>query len=441
LDSEREDMELRELFRTRLENAGIDPDPSVNARLMKKLARREFVTFNPARFNAYYLGGIIAAGIAAAILLAPSEKTESRLPESAEEKVEIKAEVRTIIPNERKENYTAAIKADADKGITSKASERKEGIISAINKKEEISGKPSEADQTERIPDVVKSDILVKDAGSKKLVSSQKSSDKLFLPSVNEGCVPLRVRFVCTATEIDSYRWTFGDGGVSHDKTPEWIFDVDGEYKVTLEVFSGNNLVGTSSEIIKVQPRPVANFEYVPDKAVIPDDEIRFVNYSTEAVRYQWNFGDGTYSDLFEPQHSYTQYGQYDVKLVVSNEFGCSDSVIVQNAFAGSKYFIEFPNAFMPNPDGPSGGIYSLKSDESAEVFHPVSSGVSDYQLKIFSKLGILIFESKDLNVGWDGYFKGQLSNSGVYIWKVRGKYRNGEPFTKMGDVTLLRIQ
>lgn len=434
-------MELRELFRTRLENAGIDPDPSVNARLMKKLARREFVTFNPARFNAYYLGGIIAAGIAAAILLAPSEKTESRLPESAEEKVEIKAEVRTIIPNERKENYTAAIKADADKGITSKASERKEGIISAINKKEEISGKPSEADQTERIPDVVKSDILVKDAGSKKLVSSQKSSDKLFLPSVNEGCVPLRVRFVCTATEIDSYRWTFGDGGVSHDKTPEWIFDVDGEYKVTLEVFSGNNLVGTSSEIIKVQPRPVANFEYVPDKAVIPDDEIRFVNYSTEAVRYQWNFGDGTYSDLFEPQHSYTQYGQYDVKLVVSNEFGCSDSVIVQNAFAGSKYFIEFPNAFMPNPDGPSGGIYSLKSDESAEVFHPVSSGVSDYQLKIFSKLGILIFESKDLNVGWDGYFKGQLSNSGVYIWKVRGKYRNGEPFTKMGDVTLLRIQ
>ena len=33
----------------------------------------------------------------------------------------------------------------------------------------------------------------------------------------------------------------------------------------------------------------------------------------------------------------------------------------------------------------------------------------------------------------------GQLSNYGVYIWKVRGKYRNGETFTKMGDVTLLK--
>ncbi|MBI5009297.1 MAG: gliding motility-associated C-terminal domain-containing protein, partial [Bacteroidia bacterium] len=121
------------------------------------------------------------------------------------------------------------------------------------------------------------------------------------------------------------------------------------------------------------------------------------------------------------------------------NEYGCSDSILVLNAFAGSKYFIEFPNAFIPNPDGPSTGLYSPKSDEMAEVFHPVYTGVTEYQLKIFSKMGILIFESNDINIGWDGYIQGQLSNTGVYIWKVRGKYRNGETFTKMGDVTLLK--
>ena len=92
-----------------------------------------------------------------------------------------------------------------------------------------------------------------------------------------------------------------------------------------------------------------------------------------------------------------------------------------------------------PNPDGPSGGYYTKKSDESAQVFHPNFLGVEEYQLKIFSKMGILIFESNDVNIGWDGYFNGQLSNSGVYIWKVRGKYRNGQPFTMMGDVTLLK--
>jgi hypothetical protein len=109
------------------------------------------------------------------------------------------------------------------------------------------------------------------------------------------------------------------------------------------------------------------------------------------------------------------------------------------NAFTGSEYFIEFPNAFIPNMQGPSGGYYSSKSDEDAQVFHPVSSGVADYQFKVFSKLGILIFESSDINIGWDGYFKGQLCEPGVYIWKVRGNFRNGEPFTRMGDITLLK--
>ena len=61
-------MSLRELFRQKLENAEIIPDASVNAKLMRRLARREFLRFNPARFNIYYLGGIIAAGITAAII-------------------------------------------------------------------------------------------------------------------------------------------------------------------------------------------------------------------------------------------------------------------------------------------------------------------------------------------------------------------------------------
>jgi hypothetical protein len=124
---------------------------------------------------------------------------------------------------------------------------------------------------------------------------------------------------------------------------------------------------------------------------------------------------------------------------VVYSDWGCSDSVTVFNALSGSQYFINFPNAFIPNVQGPSGGYYSSKSDEAAQVFHPSYSGVSDYQLKIFSKLGIQIFESNDINLGWDGYNNGQLCEPGVYIWKVRVKFRNGEPFIKMGDVTLLK--
>jgi len=59
-----------------------------------------------------------------------------------------------------------------------------------------------------------------------------------------------------------------------------------------------------------------------------------------------------------------------------------------------SGYFIEFPNAFIPNSNGPSGGYFSNKSDEDSQIFHPVFSGVSHYQLRIFSRTGVMIFEA-----------------------------------------------
>ena len=246
------------------------------------------------------------------------------------------------------------------------------------------------------------------------------------------------MRFHNKSTSYDSCRWTFGDGGYSNEKDPEWIFDVEGEYKVVLELFKNDGKQLSYSAVVKVHPRPQAHFEITPEKAILPKDEIRFLNYSANAVKFKWDFGDGSASDVFEPRHSYEKFSNYNVHLVVYSDWGCSDSLTVINAFSGSEYFIEFPNAFIPNTQGPTGGYYSSKSDEAAQVFHPGYSGISDYQLKIFSKLGILIFESSDINLGWDGYNKGQLCEPGVYIWKVRGKFRNGEPFIKMGDVTLL---
>jgi PKD repeat protein len=266
-----------------------------------------------------------------------------------------------------------------------------------------------------------------------------KGDNLLFQVSDTEGCAPLNLTFYSESNSSDSCRWTFGDGGYSNEKNPKWIFDFEGEYKVVLNVFGKDGSKETSFKMITVYPRPKARFEINPENAVLPKDEIRFFNYSTDATNFEWNFGDGISSELFEPSHKYIKSGNFNVRLIATSDHGCSDSLTVMNAYSGSESFINFPNVFIPNVQGPSGGAYSAKSDEAALIFHPVSSGVSDYQLKIFSRLGILVFETNDINIGWDGYFKGQLSKAGVYIWKVRGTFRNGEPFIKTGDVTILR--
>jgi hypothetical protein len=50
-----------------------------------------------------------------------------------------------------------------------------------------------------------------------------------------------------------------------------------------------------------------------------------------------------------------------------------------------------------------------------------------------------MIFISRDVNIGWDGYYKDKLAEQGVYIWKVKVKYANGKVENLAGDITLLR--
>jgi hypothetical protein len=442
LKTKKQNINLRELFRKKLEYAEVIPDAAVKSILMRRVARKEFMRFNPARLNIYYLGGILVTGITTAVMFFSESQNSDRLnPMSISGKLNKTdtssyIEVQAVQPIKAETANSNVIHNESMKGdkvfrLPERSKTEASKAIGSYKNSTPIPTGISSSFSKNGLFDEVTPDM-------RKLRSGFKSEVVLIDPNSSAGCAPLKVVFHNKSTSYDSCRWTFGDGGYSDQKDPEWIFDVEGEYKVVLDVFShGGHLSSTAS--ITVHPRPQAHFEIAPGKAVLPDDEIHFLNYSINAVQFKWDFGDGFTSEFFEPRHTYSKFSNYNVRLVVYSDWGCSDSLTVLNAFSGSEYFIAFPNAFIPNTQGPSGGYYSSKSDEAAQVFHPSYSGVSDYQLKIFSKLGIQIFESNDINLGWDGYNIGQLCESGVYIWKVRGKFRNGEPFIKMGDVTLLK--
>lgn len=429
---------IRELFRRKLENAEVTPGPSFEAELMRKLARKEFVRFNPARFNVYYLGLIAAAAVTAGFLLFSNGRGDDRRTEAVPN-IETPAGANIItIPQGNAIMRQAAVNevTGAAKESVSNTPVKKVTRNDAAIKENELAITPAISNAEISKNNILGSTTTASEAGKLKEKSAVLP---LFLPSSFSGCKPLKIHFRSNADPSAAFNWNFGDGGYSNAKDPDWIFDVEGEYRVVLNVNTPDGRKLSHSVSINVYPRPVARFEFLPEKPVIPDDEIKFINYSINALTYKWSFGDGTGSAIFEPKHKYDNFGKYSVQLTVSSEYGCTDSIRIANAFAGSEYFIDMPNAFIPNQQGPSGGLYTSKSDESAEIFHPNYSGVAEFQLRIFSRKGILIFESNDINIGWDGYFKGQLSNTGVYIWKIRGKFSNGEPFTKMGNVTLLK--
>ena len=440
MTEEQEDNMLSELFRQKLENAEVIPSPSAGKAVMTRVGRMEFLRFNPQRFNIWYAGGIVAAGTALAIILFSGNGEESKkvtdTPESG--KIVITDDPGTAIAPSENQKPAARYQSNAKESINMLAVpsvpeevKEAEGIIPV--QKHNV---PSRPEVTGTLPG---NGLFQETTGEKGRLRIVNQGSDMIEASVTEGCSPLKVAFGNIAPASDSCKWSFGDGGYSYKKNPEHIFDTEGKYEVTLQIFDAKGLQSVSSSVIMVHPRPIARFEILAGNAIGPDDGISFINYSTDAIKFKWDFGDGNTSDLLQPRHIYKSSGNYDISLVATSENGCSDTLVVSNTYSGSGYFINFPNAFIPNRGGPSNGYYSPASDEAAHVFHPVYSGVSDYQLRIFSKLGMLIFESNDLNIGWDGYYNGKLSEQGVYIWKVQGSFVNGEPFTKMGDLTLLK--
>jgi PKD repeat protein len=258
-----------------------------------------------------------------------------------------------------------------------------------------------------------------------------------FSVSQISGCAPLSVEFNNTSENAETYDWTFGDGGSSSEENPSYVFEESGEFNVTLRMTGKDGLQYMRQQTIRVFERPRALFELDNNKSL--DEPVYFYNYSESAQFYEWDFGDQQKSNLSDPVHYYNQPGTYNVKLKVWNESQCFDSLIIYNAFTSGENDIHFPNAFTPNLSGPSGGYY-IGNEIGNTIFHPVVEGeLVEYKLQIYSRMGVLVFESLDLQTGWDGYYQEELAPQGVYVWKVQGRFSNGKTFEQSGDVTLIK--
>ena len=98
------------------------------------------------------------------------------------------------------------------------------------------------------------------------------------------------------------------------------------------------------SLVFTVHPMPESDFAQ-PTETCIHQD-ILFDNLSQNTFDVLWNFGDGATSTLPEPSHAYSDTGSYVINLIITTEFGCTDSV------SKSIYVTEPPTAqFAMAPD------------------------------------------------------------------------------------------
>jgi gliding motility-associated-like protein len=153
-----------------------------------------------------------------------------------------------------------------------------------------------------------------------------------------------------------------------------------------------------------------------------------------------------------EPVHSYHKEGTYRIILVAGIDHGqqdsngdgvtdgllaCYDTAAMEVTVRDGGY-IEIPNAFTPDENGPNGG--RAPTGGFNDVFMPIMRGVEAYKMQIFDRWGTKVFETQDPEIGWDGYDRsGTLMKAGVYLYKIEVTLHNGVQDTRFGDVGLIR--
>jgi gliding motility-associated-like protein len=118
---------------------------------------------------------------------------------------------------------------------------------------------------------------------------------------------------------------------------------------------------------------------------------------------------------------------------------GCYDTLINPKAIhIEGEAYLEFPTGFFLDASGPGSETVDNSNPLNPFLFYPVSEGVIDYKLEIYDRWGSLVFKTTEVAHGWNGYKNGQPCDQGVYVWRARGRFTNGQPYDKSGDITLL---
>lgn len=160
------------------------------------------------------------------------------------------------------------------------------------------------------------------------------------------------------------------------------------------------------------------------DTTIYIGSSVQFV--LSGGISYQWS--PPTYLDnpnISDPTS--TPLDSISYIVTITNKQGCIDEDTINvfvNTLSTSPYI---PNVFAP--DGPP----------INRILYVRGSGIKDLEFVVYDRWGEKVFESNDMQQGWDGTYKGKELSTAVFVYYVKATYFNGVIAEKKGNVTLMR--
>ncbi len=163
----------------------------------------------------------------------------------------------------------------------------------------------------------------------------------------------------------------------------------------------------------------------IPDSAVLYPGE----SYAIEPVTNCTSFAWFPYTGLSHPFVSNpVATPDVNTQYIVTGltEHGCK-AVDTINIIVNEETLLAVPNAFTPG-SGPN------------NEFKIIKRGIANLNyFRIFNRWGNMVYESKNIDAGWDGSWKGEPQPFGVYVYSIQAVTSTGKVFNKSGNVTVIR--
>ena len=239
--------------------------------------------------------------------------------------------------------------------------------------------------------------------------------------------------------DIVEWHWDWGDGNnyvsTSFEAGVDYRYAISGNKTITLTVVDDKGCVNVYSGTAYVKSKPTADYTTNPiNMEVLVGAQMQFNDISNGSISWLYYFdgiGGADTTTLQNPIHVFDSRGQYAVYQVVTNNESCTDTV-VYNIDVIEDPQLNAPTAFSPNNDGVNDVIYAKAL--GVDLSHPDNN----FSFKMFNRWGKLVFETNNINVGWNGEFNGDEQPVGTYVYVIEASTPEDEVMIK-GNISLIR--
>jgi len=170
---------------------------------------------------------------------------------------------------------------------------------------------------------VVTTDEACTDTATSTIVVYNKPTASFSSPDICFGQVS---DFTDASIDANDYLYDFGDKwGISTNAAPDYTYEAPGSYDATLYVTSANGCKDTVTETIVIYSLPTAQFNI--NHHCLLEDFTPEDKSAGDISNWNWNYGDGNNAAGIDPIHTYAKDGSYNVKLEVTDDNGCIDSL------------------------------------------------------------------------------------------------------------------